>query len=628
MECSRVLVGAGWLWRWGTLAVAGLGALAAVAVFAGWVWDPAFQNPDAFGRIVAAPFPWFDQAVAAAAFSLVLLACRAIVGPDAPAVLPASFATGRRTEALLAATAIGTGVVVATLQLDGVFSVDETETLMDFVVNQPFAVAAGRYDQPNNHVFHTILVWVAHQLGGLNRIVVRLPAFLAFCLLLPVLWRFVRDEYGPGAAVFATAFVSVSPHIISYATVARGYTLQFLLFATALVCGQRLVQRPGEQRWWAAWVGALALGLFTIPLMAFPVAVTATWMLLARWRRFGRDGLGSFAARTAAGLAATVVVAGVLYLVATDVREVYTTLSAAREEPVFNLGLHMVISPAVMWHQWHMGVPPWVRGALMALVFVGVAGAGRSCGRRGTLLLATGLATGLLALALGTVPYARLMMWALVVLLILAGVGASLVLERAVVRASARWPGVATARGWRVVQWGALVLVLGALSWWASRPGVRVAHIIPSIRCSTPASWWCLDGVAPAQVPPVATLAVVERLRPGDYFTACYRDRRVAMDMGAVVPVDSYVGEYYVADSSEIAWSVHRVSAEEQAGTNDLFVIESFLEYPYMDMPQCLDDAPPAPMATFLESRWPDHKLVVAFENGRVYALSNWTENP
>ena len=632
MERDRPLLDAGWLWRWGTLATAGLGALAAAGVFAGWVWDPEFQRPDSVGRIVAETVVWFDQAVAATAFSAVLLACRTIVGPGAPAALPASFAMGRRTEALLAATAIGTGVVVATLHLDGIFSLDETRMLGGLVVNQPLAVATGSYDDPNNHVFLTILVWIAHQLGGLNRIVVRLPAFLAFCLLLPMLWRFVRDEYGPGAAVFATAFVSVSPHFISYATVARGYTLQFLLFATALVCGQRLVQRPGGKRLWAIWVGALALGLFTIPLMAFPVAVTATWMLLARWRRFGRDGLGSFAARTAAGLAATVVVAGALYLVATDVREVYTTLTTitaavAGHEARAKL-LERMLSPVVMWQHWHMGVPPWVRGALMALVFVGAAGAGRSCGRRGTLPLATGLATGLLVLVLGVVLYPRLMMWALMVLLILAGVGASLVLERAVVRAGARWPSIATARGRRVVQWGALVLVLGTLSWWASRPGVRIAHFWPSIRCSTPAAWWCLDGSTPGQVPPVATLAVVERLRPGDYFTSCYRDRRVAVDIGAVLPVDPYAGKYYVADGSEIAWPVHRVSAEEQAGINDLFVIEPFLEYPYVNVPECMDDTPPAPMATLLESRWPDHKLVAAFENGRVYALNNWTESP
>ena len=607
--------------------MAGLGALAAAGIFAGWAWDPEFQRPNMFGQIVAEPVQWFDHAIAATAFSAVLLACRAIVGPGAPAALPASFATGRRTEVLLAATAIGTGVVVATLQLDGIFTIDETHTLVNMVVNQPLAVAAGRYDLPNNHIFHTLLVWVAHQLGGLNRIVVRLPAFLSFCLLLPMLWRFVRDEYGPGAAVFATAFVSVSPHFISYATAARGYTLQFLLFATALVCGQRLVQRPGKKWLWAAWAGALALGLFTIPLMVFPVAVTAAWMLLARWRRFGRDGLGSFAARTAAGLAVTAVVAGALYMMATDMREVYTTLTATRTEEPFAVGLHMVIFPVWMWHHWHMGVPAWVRGALMALVFVGVAGAGRSCGRRGTLLLATGLATGLLTLALGTVLYTRLMMWALMVLLILAGVGASLVLERAVIRVGARWPSVATARGQRVVQWGALALVLGALSWWASRPGVRIAHYWPSIRCSTPASWWCL-GVRPGQMPPVATLAVVERLRPGDYFTSCYTSRRVAVDIGAVLPVESYVGEYYVANGSEIAWFVHRVSATEHAGTNDLFVIESFLDHPFANSPRCLDDGLPAPMATLLESRWPDHKLVAAFDNGRVYTLNNWTENP
>ena len=613
------LVDVGGLWRWGTLAVAGLGALAAAGAFAGWVWDPAFQMP----------IPWFDHMVAATAFSAALLACRAIVGPGVPAALPASFATGPRTEALLAATAIGTGVVVATLQLDGVFALDETETILK-AVNQSFAAATSWYNTPNNHVFHTVLVWVAHQLGGLNRIVVRLPAFLSFCLLLPMLWRFVRDEYGPGAAVFATAFVSVSPHFISYATAARGYMLQFLLFATALVCGQRLVQCRGKKRLWAIWVGALALGLFTIPLMAFPVAVTATWMLLARWRRFGRDGLGSFAARTAAGLTATAVVAGALYLVAVDVREVYAVLGVSRDHQALDMAqLRKVISPAVMWYRWHIGVPPWVRGALLALAFIGATATGRSCGRRGTLPLVTGLAMGLSMLVPGrTVLNARMMMWVLVVAMILAGVGASLVLERTVVRARARWPGIATARGRRGVQWVALALVLGVLSWWASRPGGRVANFWPSVRCSTPASWWCLDAYTPGQVPPVATLAIVERLRPGDYFTSCYRDRRVAVDIGAVLPVDSYVDEYYVANNSEIAWPVHRVSAAEQAGTNDLFVIEPFFEYPYAHLPRCVEDAPPVPMATLLESRWPDHKLVAAFESGRVYALNNWTENP
>ena len=630
MERSRVrvLAGAGWLWRWGTLAVGSVGALAAAGLFAGWEWDPGFQKSDAFGRFVVEAIPWFDHAVAATAFSAVLLACRAIVGPGTPVALPASFATGRRTEVLLAATAIGTGLVVATLQLDGVFTTDETINLWDLVANQPsLAVAIGLYEVPNNHVFHTILVWIAHQLGGLNRIVVRLPAFLSFCLLLPMLWRFVRDEYGPGAAVFATAFVSVSPHFISYATAARGYMLQFLLFATALVCGQRLVQCRGKKRLWAIWVGALALGLFTIPLMAFPVAVTATWMLLARWRRFGRDGLGSFAARTAAGLAAMVVVAGALYLVGTDVREVYTTLTTATAAVARDQTgvVKRMLFPVVMWQHWHIGVPPWVRGALMALVFVGAAGTGRSCGRRGTLLLATGLATGLLMLVLGVVPHPRLMMWALMVLLILAGVGASLVLERAVVRASTRWPSIATTQGRRVVQWGALALVLGTLSWWVSKPGARLAHINPSIRCSTPASWWCL-GTPP--VTAVATLAVVERLRPGDYFTSCPMEMRVIVDIGAVLPVDSYVGEYYVTDGSEIAWPVHRVSAEEHAGTSDLFVIEPFLHYPYANWPQCIYAPPPAPMATLLESRWPDHKLVAAFESGRVYALNNWTEIP
>ena len=613
---TRPLLGAGGLWRRGTPAVAGLGALAAAGAVAGWVWEPTF-----LGESIS----WRDLAVAAAAFSAMLLACRAITGPDAPAALPASFATGGRTEALLVTTAIGTGIVLAALQLDGILAVDEATTL-EYVVGQPFAVAAGTYDDPNNHVLHTLLLWVAYQLDGLNPIVLRLPAFLSFCLLLPVLWRFVRDEYGPGAALFTTVFVSVSTHFAAYATAARGYTMQFLLFATALLCGQRLVHNPRRKRVWAAWAGALGLGGYTIPLMVFPAATTATWMALARWRRFGRDGLGSFAARTAAGLAAAAVVAGILYQVSTGVHDVWTVLSEFQNYPLLRMQpLRFAIFPEVMWHHWHMGVPAWFRGALMALVLVGVAAAGRSCKRKGTLPLALGLSTGLLILALRILPTSRLLMWMLLVLMILAGTGASLVVERAAVRAGARWPGIAIARSRRVLQWGVVALVLGAASWWASKPGIRIAHYRPSVRCSTPASWWCLGRVH-NQFPPVATLAVVERLRPGDYFTSCWNDRRVALDIGTALSVDRGVGEYSIATDSEIDWSVHRVSAKEQTGTNDLFVFAST----YADMPRikCEEDAPPVPMGALVELRWPDHELVAAFENGQVYALNNWTESP
>ena len=610
---TRPLLGAGGLWRWGTPAVAGLGALAAAGAVAGWVWDPTFLGE---------PIPWRDLAVAAAAFSAMLLACRAIMGPDAPAALPASSATGGRTEALLVTTAIGTGIVLAVLQLDGILAHDGATTL-EYVVDQPFAVMAGTYDDTNNHVFSTLLVWVAYQIGGLNPIVLRLPAFLSFCLLLPILWRFVRDEYGPGAALFTTVLISVSAHLITFATTIRGYTMQLLLFATALLCGQRLVHNPRRKRVWAAWAGALGLGGYTIPLMVFPAATTATWMVLARWRRFGRDGLGSFAARTAAGLAAAAVVAGILYEVSTSMHDVWTVLNEHRNIPVNRFQLLKVsISPVVMWHHWHMGVPAWFRGALMALVLVGVAAAGRSCQRKGTLPLALGLSTGLLTLALQFLPNSRFMMWALPVLMILAGTGASLVVERAAVRAGTRWPGIAIARSRRVLQWGVSVLVLGAASWWASRPGIRVAYHSPSIRCSTPASWWCL-GPMHNQFLPVGALAVVERLRPGDHFTSCWMDRRVAVDIGTALSVDRDVGEYSIATDSEIDWSVHRVSAKEQTGTNDLFVfVSTAAERP------CEEDAPPAPMGALVELRWPDHELVAAFENGLVYALNNWTESP
>ena len=140
----------------------------------------------------AIPLSWtaeqlIDTAVAATAFSAALTACWACLAGRRRLLLPTT-PQGRQTpRALLAAATIGACVALAAYWLDLGVKLDELITITSYAT-QPLAVAASKYNAPNNHVLHTLLVWVAHQLGGWNLVVLRLPAFLSFCLLLPALW--------------------------------------------------------------------------------------------------------------------------------------------------------------------------------------------------------------------------------------------------------------------------------------------------------------------------------------------------------------------------------------------------------------------------------------------------------
>ena len=533
------------------------------------------------------------------------------VGPDSDSGDPI-FPPGR-TEVFLATAAVAAGILLAVLHLDARLRYDESRTIA-FYATQPFAVAASTYDDTNNHVLHTLLVWVAHQFGGWNRIALRMPAFLSFCLLLPALWWFVRREYGPTAALFATAFVSTSPFFVNLATNARGYTLIMLLFVVALLCGQALVRSPDRKALWAAWAGALALGFYTVPLMAFSAATAVAWMLVARWRRYGRTGLPSFAARTAAWSVAALAVAVALYLPVFLAGGLASARTVATTSSKFvGSAIELAAHPLVLWGDWQWALPGWAQAALLALVVAGATARGRSCGRRGTLLLATGAAWAPMALH-PLLLQARMALWTLLTFLVIAGAGAALLLR------SARPP----------LRSVALALVLGTLSWWT---------IQPELTEEDP------ERVAVLALPAAPLSVVAGSMEPGDYFADCSTAglRRTVLDLRATHPVDQDVSWFDpAADSSTSTrgWPVHRVSmpqdqaaaANPAGGTRGrLFLLEA-LPNTYG---RCARNAGAPPVGGALEARWPEHELVAAFANegttggtSRVYLLNEWAPQP
>ncbi|KMY68301.1 hypothetical protein AAU61_00925 [Desulfocarbo indianensis] len=188
---------------------------------------------------------------------------------------------------------------------------DEAHTFV-FYASRPLAVVVSAFFDDNNHILHSMLVHFSTLLLGEAEWAVRLPAFVAGLLIVPALYLLITRFYGAGAGLWAAAAAAVWPGLIEYSVNARGYTLVALLFLILFRLAIYLRKRP-EPAGWALWALLAALGLYTIRVMAYPLAVILAWWLLSP-----RPGPGGYLRRIqwpalVKALAAAAVITVILY---------------------------------------------------------------------------------------------------------------------------------------------------------------------------------------------------------------------------------------------------------------------------------------------------------------------------
>ncbi len=193
------------------------------------------------------------------------------LGREAPLPAGASFWT------LLGVFAVGAAVRFSWLDVPMRF--DECDTYSYFASRNLFSVITD-YTAPNNHILHNICVHYATLLFGSSPAIIRLPAFLAGLLVLPLTYFFARWVAEERAALLATALVATSPLLIRYSAEARGYTIITSIFLVLFLIAGRLVERRSPALWAAFGVLTVAGG-YTIPVMIYPVAVISVWMLVS-----------------------------------------------------------------------------------------------------------------------------------------------------------------------------------------------------------------------------------------------------------------------------------------------------------------------------------------------------------
>jgi hypothetical protein len=178
---------------------------------------------------------------------------------------------------LLAITALGAASRILFLSLP--IRYDEAYTFIAFAM-RPLNFIVSNYHLPNNHVFHTLLVYLTYHLFGDQLWSIRLPALLAGILIIPATYLVARLFYGRSTALFSAGLVAASSELIDFSTNARGYTLVCLFWLLLLALAFYL---KDHRNWvgWGLFILLSALGFYTIPIMLYPFGAVMAWLFLS-----------------------------------------------------------------------------------------------------------------------------------------------------------------------------------------------------------------------------------------------------------------------------------------------------------------------------------------------------------
>jgi len=300
---------------------------------------------------------------------------------------------------------------------------DESATWIDYA-SQPLAKSLADYRFPNNHLFHTLLVHVTAAVFGSEPWALRLPAFIAGVLIVPLTWAAGRALYSPSAGLISAVLAATSASLTLYSTSARGYTILCCLTLLAVLVAARLPRRENSAAW-AALALLGAVGIWTIPIMLYPLSGIALWLWAES--RAGDTVISPqvMATRLQWTALATACGAAVLYLPVVARSGIGLVVGNRFVRPQSRASFFAGLPEfhGAVWSDWTRGWPWW----LAALVAVGVIAAtvirGSRARRSISLAGASILAATLLLLLNGRIPYVRVWLYLLPLVLIAAAGG-------------------------------------------------------------------------------------------------------------------------------------------------------------------------------------------------------------
>jgi hypothetical protein len=337
--------------------------------------------------------------------------------------------------------------------LNGPLRFDEAANAIYYVRRGlPYVVAAY---STTNHIFQNVLAWFGVTLFGFNPVALRLGSFTAGCLLVPLSYQAARALWDRSTALLAAAVVATWPYAIFLSDNARGYSLVLCCYATCLGLVPH-IRRTNSPAGWTLFALVAALGLWSIPVMVYPLISLAVWMLaVAFWTTVAEVPPWRFLAR---GLAAGMFHVGVFVLLYTPgmIKSGLTAMVRNEMTSPMPVAAWLTSLPAYLGDVWaHVAVPfpVWIAPIVGALVLVEIFG---WSGRRSlspSPVPPVVLAIPLVLLLQRLQPFPRVQSFAFLLLILSSAAGATRLIGLAA--------GSATAA--RRLVWGLAVVVAGCL---------------------------------------------------------------------------------------------------------------------------------------------------------------------
>jgi hypothetical protein len=279
-----------------------------------------------------------------------------------------------------------------------------------YYVGRSWTTIVTSYTYPNNHVFHSLLAKAAGAPADYAPWALRLPALLAGIAVILLLWEVGRRFTDDRTALLAAGLAAGSAELTLYSANARGYSLVVAAFLALLIIAHRLrVQQSAPL--WVAFAVTGGLGIYTIPVMLYPLGVATTWLLLQSRSASGQRRTFVFSV-LAASLAA-VVVAALLYTpILTGSGAIALTGNRFVASTTWSqFGLELVPMTAGMVSAWMSPMPPFAGYLLIPLALAGALP--RRGERRSSLAVAALMWCGALLMLTHRAPFVRVWLFLL-----------------------------------------------------------------------------------------------------------------------------------------------------------------------------------------------------------------------
>lgn len=169
------------------------------------------------------------------------------------------------------------GTLLRILRMGAPITYDEALTYTEYA-SAPFAFLFSDYTFLSNHILLSALVKASILLFGTHLWSLRLPAFIAGVLVMPVGYAFAHRVFNRHIATIFLCFLAVSGPLVEYSAMARGYSLVWLFTLCALLAARHFV-RAENMVSLAAMALTCALGMWATPTMAYPAIMVYIWAL-------------------------------------------------------------------------------------------------------------------------------------------------------------------------------------------------------------------------------------------------------------------------------------------------------------------------------------------------------------